>query len=87
MDAAAVMARYRLKDPRTARRVMRQAGAIKVARRLLVTHADLLVYEADRRRELASDAPVVRLPTSKPAPRRSAAPVDEPLAPGWWRAA
>jgi hypothetical protein len=82
-----VMARYGLRDRRTARRVMDAAGAFVVARRLYVRESDLVAHEdvlrAARRRsprltDLSRGHQAGRRPT--PTPARP-----EPLPPGWWR--
>jgi hypothetical protein len=82
-----VMARYGLRDRRTARGVMDAAGAFVIGRRLLVREADLVAYEdtlraARRRRARTGDSPPGRQDGRRhtPTPSRT-----EPLAPGWWR--
>ncbi len=50
LDTRQVMARYRLADPRAARALMRDAGAFRAGRGLLVRAEDLAAWE-ERRRE------------------------------------
>ena len=75
-----IMERYRLVDRRTARRIMDEAGAFKLAGRILVRLEDLLNYEdalrAERRKRAAGP-----IPDRRPARRRSR----RDLEAGWWR--
>ena len=88
LGVAEVMARYGLRDRRAARRVMDQAGAFLVGRRLLVAEADLLACEerlraARRARTVpATDRPQPRARRNTPGPVNPT-----PLQPGWWRQA
>lgn len=91
LDTAAVRARYGLRDPRAARKLMDEAGAFVVGRRLLVRLDDLIAHEdALRAARLGnnargvSGAPPTRHPTARP--RRVPRPARAPLRPGWWRA-
>lgn len=82
-----VMARYGLRDRRTARRVMDAAGAFVVARRLLVREADLVVYEntlrtARQQHRLRAARPDGR---RRPAGTVRDASANRELPPGWWR--
>jgi len=70
-----VMARYGLRDRRTARGVMDAAGAFVVARRLYVREADLLAYEdalraARRNRPRSADPPRGHRAGRRPTPAR-----------------
>ena len=87
LGVSEVMARYRLRDRRTARGLMDAAGAFVVARRLLVREADLLAYEdalraARRSGPRSADPPRRRQAGRRPTPTP---PRPEPLPPGWWR--
>jgi hypothetical protein len=87
LGVSEVMARYRLRDRRTARGLMDAVGAFVVARRLYVRDADLLAYEdalraARRSRRRSADPPRGRQAGRRPTP---APPRPEPLPPGWWR--
>ncbi len=89
LDVEAVMRRYGLRDRRVARRIMDEAGAFLVGRRLVVRLDDLDAYEHRRKQERA--APMAPPPRArekpccggprKPARSRERA----PLRPGWWR--
>jgi len=87
MGVDQVMARYGLRDRRTAPRVMDAAGAFVVARRLYVREADLVAYEvllrtARRRGPRSPDPPNGDRARRRPTPRPAR---DDPLPPGWWR--
>ncbi len=75
---AEVMARYRIRDRRAARRVMDLAGAFRIGACLYVRRSDLLELE-ERRRAARRAGPEV--PAVAPPPGRSR----RPLEPGWWR--
>jgi hypothetical protein len=86
-----VMARYGLRDPRSARRVMDEAGAFIIGGRLLVRRDDLLGHEETLRVARRPGALPEGGGTAEPsrgnrkgARRRRSAP-REPLRPGWWR--
>jgi len=91
LHAAAVMARYGLRDRRSARRVMDAAGAFVVGGRLLVRAQDLSEHEErllDERRGAAGRSRQSLSPRAERRPRRAPKPRSrEPLAPGWWRQA
>lgn len=89
LDVAAVMARYGLRDRRSARRVMDIAGAFMVAGRLVVRRDDLARFEEEqiRARSRAGQAETSRGSAPVPAPSRRRPGDDEVLRPGWWRAA
>jgi hypothetical protein len=61
LDVADVLDRYGLRDPRAARRLMDEAGAFVVGRRLLVRPDDLERHEeelrAQRRAQVAGQSP------------------------------
>lgn len=86
VDVESVMDRYGLRDRRSARRLMDEAGAFFICGRLVIRRDDLLAHEEALRAARRPDAssPRVVSPASRritrPAPPRSA-----PLAPGWWR--
>jgi len=48
LTSAEVMRRYHLRDPRTARQIMREAGAMLIGGRMLVDAERLAEYEAHR---------------------------------------
>lgn len=79
-----VMARYGVKDERTARRLMNEAGAFKVGGRLVVREDDLGAWERRRVNVVqASPAPTPPLV----AVRRQRVPSASPsTGPDWWRA-
>ncbi len=83
LTAAEVADRYRLRDPRAARRVMREAGALIVGGRLLVRPDALDAWEAAR------TLPVPEPAAAPPARQRRRAPgrtVElDALPAGWWR--
>lgn len=83
-----VMARYQLRDRRSARRVMDEAGAFLVGGRLLVRSDELLAHEERLRRERHGAAQVVPRTASvrrggarEPARRHASGALPE----GWWR--
>ena len=78
-----VMARYGMRDERTARRLMNEAGAFKVGGRLVVREDFLEKYE----RRLATPAQPVRATTARrPGGRRPAPSAASPASgPDWWR--
>ncbi len=81
-----VMLRYGMRDPRTARSLMYDAGGFKVAGRLVVREDDLGAHE--RRLAAPADPPRAVSPAPSARPRRatgarnSASPADGP---DWWR--
>jgi hypothetical protein len=80
-----VMVRYGMRDQRTARRLMNEAGAFKVGGRLLVREDDLGAHE----RRLASPASAPKRPDASRRPRpvgRSRARPSPATGPDWWRA-
>lgn len=87
LGTADVMARYRLKDARAARRLMDAAGAFVIGRRLLVRPDDLDRYEealrAERRARVAGGGTQMRTPRRARARRPRAADL-EALGPDWW---
>lgn len=83
LRVAEVMARYGVRDERTARRLMNEAGAFKVGGRLVVREDFLEVYE---RRLSVPAQPVQRVPTSASPRRRSGSSAPSPPSgPDWWR--
>lgn len=89
VDVESVMDRYGLRDRRSARRLMDEAGAFFICGRLVIRRDDLLAHEealrAARRPE-GADAESPR--SANPTPRRSSRPTSArsaPLQPGWWR--
>jgi hypothetical protein len=78
LTVAEVMARYRQRDRRAARRVMDAAGGFKIGAGLFVRLSDLLDFE-DRQRRERSRAGVA------PPARSSRRTTRRPLEPGWWR--
>lgn len=81
LDVAAVQARYRLADPRTARAVMHDAGAFHVGGRLFARIEDLRRLEAERVRRAA---PPSSRSTSSRRPRRPTT-SSAKLERGFWR--
>lgn len=84
-----VMRRYGLRDRRSARRLMDDAGAFFICGRLVIRRDDLLAHEealqAARRPE-GVEPESTR--TASPTPRRRTRPASArsaPLRPGWWR--
>jgi hypothetical protein len=77
LTVADVMARYRLRDRRAARRVMDAAGGFKIGAGLFVRLSDL--FELEERQRAARQSASSVSPT--PAMNRSR----RPLEPGWWR--
>jgi hypothetical protein len=88
LTVADVMARYDLRDRRSARRVMDAAGAFLIGARLFIRLADLLALEErqkDARRPAASANADSRPSRARPgAGARKERPL---LRPGWWREA
>ena len=78
LTIAEVMARYRLRDRRAARRVMDAAGAFKIGAGLFVRLADLLELEERRRAARRGGA-------DRQAPSPAGRTARRPLEPGWWR--
>lgn len=81
-----LMARYGLRDRRTARALMHAIGAIRIGRRLFVQSADVARYEAAHRDAATSTRFIapgsssgIRTPSS-----RSPEPAT-PLPAGWWQ--
>ena len=73
LTSAEVAARYRLADQRTARRIMREAGAVMVAGRLLVDPAHLAAWERRQAEPIPGDAVSAPVAFGGVKPR------------GWWR--
>ena len=84
-----VMRRYGLRDRRSARRLMDEAGAFFICGRLVIRRDDLLAHEEAlraARRPVGADAESPRIATSRPRVRnRPVPPRSAPLRPGWWR--
>lgn len=84
-----VLARYRVRDRRAARRIMDEAGAFKVAGRLLVDVADLEAWEARQKERRVEQVPPPGDASTKRARVSRTRAADrvrsEPLAPEWWR--
>ena len=84
-----VMRRYGLRDRRSARRLMDDAGGFFVCGRLVVRREDLLAHEeALRAARHQGGAGAETSRTAGASPRRGARPRATgapPLAPGWWR--
>src|SRR5665213_2138299 len=78
-----VQERYRLADPKTARAVMHQAGAIRVGGRLLVSAESLSAFERQRITTNAS-GPTHHSPVEVRRPRRTVRKADV-LGAYWWR--
>ena len=84
-----VMSRYGLRDRRSARRLMDDAGAFFICGRLVIRREDLLAHEEALR--AARRPPAARAPDPRhqsPTPRgvgRQGSPRSAPLQPGWWR--
>lgn len=79
-----VMARYHLRDPRAARNLMHEAGALLVAGRLLVKRSDLIAIEVQHRVNRLTEGEIrstignrVRLPAPVTVPAK--------LDAGWYR--
>lgn len=87
LNVASVMQRYRIRDRRSARRLMDEAGGFLVAGRLVVRWDDLEAYERRQReaRSRASDGQDTRSNARSIAPTRRPNPAKKPLIPGWWR--
>ena len=84
-----VMRRYGLRDRRSARRLMDDAGAFFVCGRLVIRREDLLAHEEALRAARRPEGPDSEgLRSANPAPRRSSRQTSAgsaPLRPGWWR--
>jgi hypothetical protein len=82
LTVAEVMARYHLRDRRSARRLMDAAGSFRMGAGLFVRLSNLLELEESRRQaRLAIDAPGTgRRSPAEPDDRRR-----QPLERGWWR--
>jgi hypothetical protein len=84
-----VMARYALRDRRSARRLMNEAGGFMVAGRLVVRVDDLAAWEraqAAARRPAGEGAPAaLEGRRRRGRGRRTSGTERAPLAPGWWR--
>jgi hypothetical protein len=90
LTVAEVLTRYQLRDRRSARRVMDQAGSFKVAGRLLVSEADLETWETrqkERRIENAQPPGDASTRRSRRASgiRETDRAWPEPLLPEWWK--
>jgi hypothetical protein len=79
LDVAAVQSRYGLADPRAARAVMHDAGALHVGGRLFVRRVDLERLEAERVERPVP--PPSSKPPARPRRRRSSSTVER----GFWR--
>jgi hypothetical protein len=83
LDAAGVAKRYLLRDRRTARRRMREAGAINNGGgRLLVSITNLDAWDASH--ELPRPAADAASPAAR-VRHRASRPTFEPLEPDWWK--
>lgn len=78
-----VMERYGMKDQRTARRLMNEAGAFKVGGRLVVREDDLGAYERRKGQPQNRLARTSTASPKRPAKRSHLSPADGP---DWWRA-
>ena len=78
LTVAEVMARYRLRDRRAARRVMDAAGAFKIGAGLFVRLTDLLDFEDLQRARRGRADTATHIASSTD-------PLAAPLEPGWWR--
>lgn len=84
-----VMSRYGLRDRRSARRLMDDAGAFFICGRLVIRREDLLAHEealraARRPRDAGAHDPRNLSPTPRGVGRQGS-PRSAPLQPGWWR--
>lgn len=77
------MARYGMRDQRTARRFMHEAGAFKVANRLVVRTDDLESHE--RRLATPRDTSVAGTGPRRAVGRCQQAEVSPASGPDWWR--
>jgi hypothetical protein len=82
LDVRGVMSRYNLRDARTARALMREAGTFTAGRRLMVREDVLDAWERSRARPAALGMP---RPRARAAARRAPDADSGPLAPGWWK--
>lgn len=83
LDAAAVGAELQLRDLRTVRRIMREAGAFEVAGRLRLDPADLRAWLEQRRATTVPATAPRRAVTRRRSTAARAAAVE--LEAGWWR--
>ncbi len=84
LTAEDVQARYRLRDPRAARRIIRQAGSITVAGRLYI-RADILEQWEAKQATPAATTPTTSVKVRrKPVVASTTSLTD--LQPGFWRA-
>ena len=81
-----VMARYELRDRRSARRVMDAAGAFRIGAGLFVRLADLLAFE-ERQKDARRSGASAGADHTPAAARFGAGATKRPLRPGWWREA
>lgn len=79
-----VMARYGMRDERTARKLMNQIGAFRVAGRLVVHEDALAAWEVAQVRTNPSASPP---PARRPSERRQdpAGQASPATGPDWWR--
>jgi len=77
-----VMARYHLRDRRSARRLMDEAGSFRIGASLYVRLEDLQAFEDARKAARRSSVKPDRPPANRSESRASC----QPLAPEWWRA-
>jgi hypothetical protein len=85
LDVAAVRRRYPwIRDSRTARAIMAEAGPFIVARRLVVRRDDLLAWEDRRRADWRGGGPAAAPGLTRRVPGATAG-GREPLPAGWWR--
>ena len=89
LSVAEVMARYGLRDRRSARRVMDSAGAFRIGAGLFVRLADLLAFEERQQaaRRAAAGAGADARGSGPARPGAAAKNERRPLRPGWWREA
>lgn len=89
LTVADVMARYRLADRRSARRVMDEAGSFRIGAGLFVSVDDLLAHEARARaarRSSPDPPPPPGLPAARARQRQPSASRQRGSLPaGWWR--
>ena len=79
-----VLARYGLKDPRAARRIIDEAGGFIIAGKAVVRRADLHAHEEALKAARRPHTQPERRPRTTSRDRRPAR-TTEPLKPGWWR--
>jgi hypothetical protein len=90
LTVADVLTRYQLRDRRSARRIMDEAGSFKVAGRLLVSEADLETWEAQQKQQRIEKVPPPGDASTRWAHRASGTRGTdrvrpEPLPPEWWK--